>query len=126
MANRETGIQNLILAGLSHEYHPHGTFMRINSGLARQLHGDRPIRMAPKGTADIVGCLFGCYIELEVKTDDGTQRESQSNRQRAVEKAGGIYLLVRSLDDALAQLTAALQARGLLDPGPGPHGPRLP
>lgn len=99
--------------------------MRINSGLARQLHGDRPIRMAPKGTADIVGCLFGCYVELEVKTDDGTQRESQGNRQRAVEKAGGIYLLVRSPDDALNKLTAALQARGLLDPGSGPRGPLL-
>ena len=119
MANRETGIQNLILAGLSHDWHPHGVFMRVNSGMARSLKGERRIRLAPPGTADIVGCLYGLYVEIEVKTDDGAQREAQARRQKAVEKAGGIYVLARSHADATEQLTAALLARGLLPPTPG-------
>ena len=118
MGARETDIQNRILAALSFEFHPRGTFMRINSGWARALRTDARIRLAPKGTADIVGCLTGCYVEVEVKTDDGEQEDSQVLRQAAVERAGGIYVLARGPVEAVDLLTAALQARGLIPPMP--------
>lgn len=110
------------MALIQHEYGRHVTMFRVNSGQARSVHGENRIKLAPKGTGDAVMCAFGLYVEMEAKTPDGIQSEQQILRQAAVERAGGIYILFRSPEDALAQLTAALQARGLLPSTPARPG----
>ena len=118
MGKRENDIQNTAMALIQHEFGHRITMFRANSGLARSVHNENRIKLAPKGTADIVMCAFGLYVEMEAKTPTGVQSEQQRKRQAAVEKAGGIYILFRSPEEALALLTAALLARGLLPPTP--------
>lgn len=54
-----------------------------------------------KGLPDIA-VIYRCrYIGLEVKTAKGRQNADQKLMQQKIEKAGGAYYIVRSLDDAM-------------------------
>lgn len=58
------------------------------------------------GDPDIV-CFFpddGRFIGIEAKTPTGVQSPIQKARQEEIESKGGIYLLVRSLNDLIGQL----------------------
>lgn len=54
---------------------------------------------APAGTADLLVCYRGRWVSLEVKSSTGRQSEAQAGHQRGVERAGGIYEVIRSLED---------------------------
>jgi hypothetical protein len=51
------------------------------------------------GDPDIVVCYKGYYIGLEAKTPTGVQSPIQKRRMSEIRDAGGIYEIVRSLDD---------------------------
>ena len=53
-----------------------------------------------KGTADISAIIRGRSVRIEVKMKD-RQSEDQKNYQQAVERAGGLYWLVRSFAEFL-------------------------
>jgi len=53
-----------------------------------------------KGTADISAIIRGRSVRIEVKIKD-RQSEDQKNYQQAVERAGGLYWLVRSFAEFL-------------------------
>lgn len=53
-----------------------------------------------KGSADISATINGRSVKIEVKMKD-SQSESQKKYQEQVEKAGGLYWLVRSFDEFL-------------------------
>lgn len=67
---------------------------------------NRLVRFGVPGQADITGLLIpsGRRIEIEVKDAKGRQRESQKKFQAMIEKAGGIYILARSVDDVYEKL----------------------
>lgn len=48
-----------------------------------------------KGTADISAVIYGRAVKIEIKIND-FQSEAQKKYQESIEKAGGVYLLVRS------------------------------
>lgn len=79
---------------------------RQNSGLYYTPDGRggwRRVRAAVPGAADITGlCHGGRRLEVEVKTATGPQSEDQRMFQSAVERAGGLYVLARSAEDAVA------------------------
>lgn len=52
------------------------------------------------GTPDLVLCVDGRWVGLEVKGDDGRPEESQLTMQRQIRGAGGIYEFVWSADEA--------------------------
>lgn len=110
MSNAETDIQNRILVALSKRYHPCGIFWRQNAGRTRNDRGAW-ITLGPSGISDIVGVIVGRAVFIEVKTATGKQRKTQKAFQVAAEKAGGIYIVARSPDEAIAQIEAALEAR---------------
>jgi hypothetical protein len=85
---------------------PRCYFWRMNTGVAQA--GDRKIRFGVPGQADITGIANGRRVEIEVKSPTGKQRPDQKQFQSRVEAAGGIYIVARSLDDAL------IPVRGLL------------
>ncbi len=62
------------------------------------------------GCADLSGLLVpsGRRLEIEVKTETGTQSEQQRRYEAMIRKFGGVYVLARSIDDVY---------RGLLDHG---------
>ncbi|RDC68082.1 VRR-NUC domain-containing protein [Rhodovulum sp. 12E13] len=104
--NAETALMNRILAGLSAEFHPHGIFWRQNAGRIRSDRGAW-VSLGPPGIADIVGVVDGRAVFVEVKTKKGRQRKAQAAFQAAAEKAGAVYVVARSPDDAVSAVRAA-------------------
>jgi hypothetical protein len=62
----------------------------------------RPVTIGLEGGPDISGILspHGRFISWEIKTTD-QQSEQQKLCQRAIEKHGGIYIVVRSVDQGI-------------------------
>lgn len=56
------------------------------------------------GLPDIVVVYGGRYIGIEVKGLDGRQRPSQIECERLLKESGGIYLLVKSLNEAIDEI----------------------
>lgn len=103
MTNRSaahTALRNDILVALTEAYHPRGLFWPVNVGLAVTRRG-AVVRYGLNGQADIACCVDGHHIEIEVKTGKAVQNEDQENWQTAIAKAGGIYIVARSVEDAL-------------------------
>ncbi len=66
------------------------------------------------GGADLIGCYRGRFVAVEIKTPTGRQSEDQRRFQRCVERAGGIYVVLRSVEEAAAWIAtlAATTATG--------------
>jgi hypothetical protein len=60
--------------------------------------GGRVIRALPKGHPDVLCCIRGRYVALELKSERGRQTPEQVAFQTAVERAGGQYLVIRDVD----------------------------
>jgi hypothetical protein len=104
---REQNVQNAILIALQEAY-PNGLWCRRNVGAVKTDKGF--VRFGMAGMADISGIVRGEAIELEVKSVTGRLSEAQINWGKAVERAGGIYIVARSVDEAL-RLVASRIAR---------------
>lgn len=77
------------------------------TGTALSMDGARTIPFGFLGSPDIIACIRGRFVGIEVKTATGTQEKSQENFQREFERAGGLYILARTPAQALAALAAA-------------------
>lgn len=97
----ETDVMRSILVAVSGL--PGGLFWRQNVGVG-VAPGKRVIRFGLPGMADIGGIYRGRHVEIEVKAERGRQSRQQQRWQRAVERAGGVYILARSPHEALAAL----------------------
>ena len=65
-------------------------------------YGGGPI--GEKGIADIIGCYKGRMIALELKAPNGKVSYYQQRFLDSVKAAGGIALVVRSLEDVIVGL----------------------
>lgn len=76
---------------------------RVNSGnlLLQNADGSsRRIKLAPMGTADIIGIApGGRFLAIEVKGRKGKQTPEQVTFETSVREQDGIYILARSIDD---------------------------
>lgn len=105
---------------------------RINAGKVVATNRDgsrRAVRLAKKGTGDLVGyvALFGTHIEVETKRDAEKQNLSQKRRQRALERAGAIYVVVRWYESAGEALDVAVaRAVAKVDEAIARHFARIP
>jgi len=52
-----------------------------------------------KGSADISATIYGRSVKIEIKYGKDRQSEYQKSYQADVERAGGIYLIVRTFQD---------------------------
>jgi len=59
------------------------------------------------GRADVLACLRGRFVAVEVKTGKAKPSKAQQKFREAVEKAGGLYILCRRLEDVEAGLLTA-------------------
>ena len=66
-----------------------------NTGVGRDMSGERIIRFGLKGSSDIIGIYKGLFLGIEVKTGSATQRKEQINFQKMVDSLGGIYVVCR-------------------------------
>lgn len=100
---KEAAVLSHVLLALSEAFHP-GVFWRQNAGKVQTKEGHW-IDLGPEGISDIVGFLpSGQIVFIETKTRRGRQRESQKRWQAAVERAGGIYIVARSGDEAVQRV----------------------
>lgn len=66
-------------------------------GFGAQMHFKR-MGVRP-GVADWISLHAGRAAAIELKDDDGDQNADQERFQRQWEKAGGVYFLVRTLEE---------------------------
>lgn len=59
----------------------------------------RFMRFGASGSPDIIVVYDGKYIGFEIKDTKGKQSDTQKKFQEALEKAGGKYYLIRSIDE---------------------------
>lgn len=104
----ESGIQQAIINYLSLlELQGKVYWFRNNSfaGFIQRANGSvGRINNAKRGMPDIVVCYQGRFIAIEVKAPRGRQSEFQKEAEAAIKKAGGDYILARSLDDIVTIL----------------------
>lgn len=76
---------------------------RNNSGaMVSEYKGKkRFMRFGANGSPDIIVVFKGQYIGFEIKDKAGEQSDSQIKFQESLEKAGGAYHLIRSIDEFL-------------------------
>jgi hypothetical protein len=82
-------------------------FFRSNSGafnLIDKAGNQRFMKTGKKGCPDIILCAFGKFIGIEVKNEKGSLSEFQTQACQEIDKAGGIYLTVRSVAELIADL----------------------
>lgn len=105
----EGQLQDAIRLALGRD--PTVTLWRNNIGHAVMAHGGRvTFGVGGPGGSDLIGMLHGRFLALEVKTPTGRQSPEQRQFQSLVESKGGIYLLARSVDDAVAMIDAKRSA----------------
>ena len=64
----------------------------------RQLPGKWTPGQSTKGTADISSTIRGRSVKIEIKQKD-QQSEVQKQYQASIERAGGVYIIVRTFDE---------------------------
>jgi len=97
----ETEIMRDILIAVSAL--PETMIWRNNTGQGT-AQGGRVIRFGLPGSPDILGVCRGRSIGIEVKTAKGRQSQQQRRFQRAFEAAGGVYVVARSVEEAVDAL----------------------
>lgn len=80
-----------------------GQYVEVEPGMVI-LRNARPVRAGLPGSGDIAGVHRRRALQVEMKTLTGKQREIQQNFERAWVKAGGIYILARSADEAIDRI----------------------
>lgn len=75
---------------------------RNNCGTA-EVRGYRiKFGVANPGGADLIGLWNGRFVAVEIKTPTGRQSPDQVRFQQLVESKGGEYVILRSVEDAMA------------------------
>lgn len=68
------------------------------------LRDARPVQFGLLGSSDLLGVTRGIPLAVEVKDETGRQSTQQKNFEQAWTRVGGIYLLVRSVRDAVERV----------------------
>lgn len=71
---------------------------RNNSGAFKTERGSF-YRVGTPGAPDIICCIAGQFVDLEVKSETGGQSATQKHFEKSLAAAGGRYHIVRCLDD---------------------------
>lgn len=88
---------------------------RTNAGALRDNNG-RLVRYGIVGGPDISGILAprGRFLGIECKSDRGHQSEEQKAFERMCLAHGGVYLLVRTIEEADAGIRASIAQENAL------------
>jgi hypothetical protein len=63
-----------------------------------QLPGKWTPGQSTKGTADISATIRGRSVKIEIKYGKDRQSDVQKQYQASIERAGGVYIIVRDFD----------------------------
>lgn len=93
----ESQLQDAIRLVLNH---PDGCWWRNNIGVAERRGFTIRFGVGGPGGADLIGLFRGRFVAIEIKTPTGRQSPEQRQFQQLVERKGGTYVVLRSVDDA--------------------------
>lgn len=98
----ETDIQNGILSYLS-RLHNQGKlwYVRAGSGVIKTEAGNW-FKSGTPGCPDILCCVNGRFVGIEVKTAKGKLTDAQVACHAQIEACGGIVFVARSVDDVIS------------------------
>jgi len=65
----------------------------------KQLPGKWTPGQSTKGTADISSTIRGRSVKIEIKYGKDVQSQVQKDYQASIERAGGVYIIVRTFDE---------------------------
>ena len=107
MALRHSDACNLIRLALSELG---GVSVPYTVGRFRPLDSERVIKVGVDGVSDVLACVKGRMVCVEIKVGRDTQKPEQRRFQTAVEHAGGVYILARfnNQEDGVATLKRLL------------------
>ena len=89
---------------------PLAWFERCNTGMVRK--NGRVIRFGlGKGCADVIGCMLGMMIAIEVKKPGKPLDPDQIRWWARHESAGGVYILAHSPQEAVELLKLSVAKR---------------
>ena len=63
------------------------------------------------GIADLICCINGFFIAVEVKVDGGLPSRLQINEAKEVKRAGGLSIIAHSVDEAVEQIVDHLKSK---------------
>ena len=75
-----------------------GAKLQVGEG-TRQMPGKWTKGTGTKGSADISSTINGRSVKIEIKYGKDRQSDDQIRYQEMIEKAGGIYIIVKNFDD---------------------------
>jgi hypothetical protein len=101
-----------LLVEINKQYQPHMLLFRLNVMVAEASRG--AVRSAPNGTADLIGCVCGHPVAIEVKAGRDRLREEQANFRDQWLRGGGIYIIARSAEQGIADLRQEINKRGMV------------
>lgn len=95
-----------------------GVFYRVRFDKAGRVVSVHGVTVNTPGEPDIDGIIrtqggLGLKLGIECKTGDAMQNPEQKKYQKMIEAMGGIYLLVRSEDQALTQIERVHKCGGV-------------
>lgn len=112
----EAVLQQLVLARVNQI--PGVKVWRFNVGAFRDPKSGRLYKFGVPGQADVGGIMEpgGRRLEIELKSRDGRQSADQKLWQADIERYGGLYILARTLREAMVPICEALQLPYRCDP----------
>lgn len=101
--NAHSDLVNALLLALS----PYGFVKKNNVALATCIHTGHLIQFGVAGEPDVELILKGSgrYCGFEVKTGNAVQRANQKRFEKMIESIGGIYIVARSVEQAIIDLS---------------------
>jgi hypothetical protein len=64
----------------------------------------RPVKFGLPGSTDILACIAGRMVTIEVKTGSGRLQQNQKDFRTAAARAGALHIEARSVDDVVNTL----------------------
>jgi hypothetical protein len=102
MKNTEQDLVNSIIEYIQYRG---GVATRINSGGIPKQGKDGSkyyVKLAPKGTSDIIACFEGRYYAIECKLDYNKPTPEQLEFLKSVISAGGLAIIAYKLEDVIS------------------------
>lgn len=86
-----------------------GNKIQNPNGSITQLPGQWTRGQGTKGTADISATIKGRSVKIEVKFGKDIQSEAQKEYQENIERAGGVYIIAKDMDQFIEWFDAFIQ-----------------
>lgn len=84
-----------------------GQHIEILPGMVVLMNA-QPISFGFPGSGDIMGCAGKIPLSVEIKDADGEQEDTQVIFERNWKKAGGVYIVARTPDEAISKVYDAI------------------